>query len=99
MSDPIKPSQARICENEDHHIRPIVTAAATCPHCGEATDEHPEAHDAEQYCVECGGGPFPSDQCHVITDDEDPYMQIDDGDLICVCQKCKAKRDKEEAGA
>lgn len=90
----ITPSQARICDGT-YHTRPIVTVEAICPHCGAATSEHPEAQDEDHYCVECGGGPFSAAQCHVITDDEDPYMQTDDADLITVCSHCKKKRDNE----
>lgn len=95
MSAPqITPSQARICDGT-FHSRPIVTVEAICTHCGAETSEHPEAKDEDHYCVECGDGPFPTEQCHVVTDEEDPYIQIDDGDLITVCLSCKAKRDSQ----
>ena len=85
----INPRTARIC-----WVCDLVTVAATCPLCDAVTDVHPQRNEA-QYCVECAKGPFPPEELHLITWEEDPYVQIEDADLIHRCRKCQAEREAE----
>jgi len=87
------PRTARLCEECTN----LVTTDTTCPLCNAPTVEHPERGEKERYCSKCGEGPFPLEIMHLITWNEDPYMQLEDGDLICECPKCKAEQDQEEA--
>lgn len=58
---------------------------------------HADAGDPTAYCQGCAEGPFPIAVMHLVTWNEDPYWQTDDGDLTCVCSKCRLEREKEEA--
>lgn len=84
-------SAARICRDCSN----LVTTDAKCPLCGAETAPHDDREDTEAYCVECAKGPFPADQIHVVTWHEDPYTQIEDGDLITRCLKCQKEIDDE----
>lgn len=50
----------------------------------------------EGYCVECAEGPFPVEQLAVITWEEDPYVQTEDGDLVTICEVCRREDDRGE---
>lgn len=94
MKNRTAPSQASLCK-----ACGIVTEDVECPLCTAITAKHPDAEMKEDCCVECGKGPFSADDLHLITWGEDPYMQasvLDDEvpDIICVCSKCKKKRDQ-----
>jgi len=89
----LSPSGARLCEDCSN----LVTTSATCPLCEATTEAHPEANEKDGYCQGCGGGPFPMALMHLVTWNENPYVQSGDGDLFCLCQKCKASKDAEEA--
>lgn len=83
--------QARIawcCQN-------LVTTAAQCPLCSHATHEHKEANDPHGYCCECAKQ-WVAEELHLVTWEEDPYLQTEDGDLITLCPRCHAKKLREE---
>jgi len=80
------PLTARICRDCSN----LVTTDASCPLCSAQTTEHPEREEIG-YCQECADGPFPIHTLHLVTWNEDPYVQTDDGDLYCRCQKCHAE--------
>lgn len=89
----VRPLDARICRDCTN----LVTTDATCPLCNEPTALHPERETKEGYCMRCGDGPTAATEMHLITWNEDPYLQIDDGDLILSCRDCHAEAEDELA--
>ncbi len=83
---------ARICRKNCNNL---ITDDGKCPLCQHPTERSEHADDKEGYCQECADGPFPANELHVITWNEDPYLQFEDGDLSTVCLKCYAKRQRE----
>ena len=49
----------------------------------------------EEYCIACAKGPFPAETMHLVTWNEDPYSQIEEGDLICICPQCRIEKGEE----
>lgn len=92
MKDQVKPSTVRQC----YDCSNLNTTALNCPLCHRPTMSHTDSDDPEHYCIDCAGGPFPADTMHVLTWEEDPYTQIEDGDLMCICPLCHAKRIRDE---
>lgn len=82
----ISPLDARICKACEN----LVTTDLRCPLCDAVTKPHPESKEATQYCCACGNGPLPAKDMHLVTWNEDPYTQTEDGDLICHCGVCAA---------
>lgn len=74
----------------------LITTDEKCPSCGESTEPSEHRGETEGYCQDCGGGPFPASNLHLLTWNEDPYLQFEDGDLSTVCRKCHAKREREK---
>lgn len=89
------PRTARICEACSN----LVTIAERCPLCDGATAEHRQRGQAQGYCLDCADGPFPLEEMHLVTWEEDPYTQGDDGDLSCVCAECREEKREEEREA
>ncbi len=89
----VRPSAARICKD----CANLVTTDATCPLCNKPTATHSESETKEGYCMRCGVGPTAATEMHLITWNEDPYMQIDDGDLILSCRACVEEAEDELA--
>lgn len=85
----IKIYEARICKGCEN----LVTGDAICPLCGKPTEEHHDRADVNGYCQHCGNE-FASSQLEVVTWDEDPYWQTEDGDLNLICLQCN--KDEEE---
>lgn len=73
----------RLCSN-------LVTTDTACPLCGRPTKSHPEAKEKFSYCQGCSYGPFPIETMRLVTWNEDPYVQTEDGDLYYLCLKCHA---------
>lgn len=92
ISQRVSPASAGRCRSCSN----LVTIDATCPLCAKATTPHPEAKEKEGYCQGCAEGPFPLDVLHLVTWNENPYVQIEDGDLYYLCPKCHADRLAEE---
>ena len=91
MKNPPKnPAQARLCEE----CSGIVTISEICPLCDGKTEPHPEAGEANGFCCLCGGG-FPMPELHVITWEENAYLQTDEGDLITACDLCRDSKEME----
>lgn len=84
----LKPAEARLCD-----VCNCVVAAEFCPLCDDATMPHPDADDEPKYCMKCADEIQPR-QALVIPWTHDPYIQSEDGDLICVCAEC-AKKEAE----
>lgn len=89
MSAKVHPHQARICRDCSN----LVTIDAQCPLCDEKTEQHPEREEIG-YCQGCAGGPFPIDKLHLVTWNEDPYVQDEDGDLYFLCPRCVSNKGK-----
>lgn len=87
-----RPTDARVCKDCTN----LVTTDATCPLCNKPTEPHPDRNQREGYCMRCGDGPTAATSMHLITWNEDPYMQLDDGDLILSCRACVEKEAEEE---
>lgn len=85
-------SSARLCRD----CTCLVTTKASCPLCGQPTEEHHESKEVEGFCLGCAEGPFPACDLHVVTWEEDPYVQIDDGGLYYLCNPCRAAEASEE---
>lgn len=86
------PRTARLCPECNN----LITTDAACPLCDAATLPAPKAIGmTESYCQGCGGGPFPVAQLHLLTWNEDPYLQFEDGDLACICGPCQKQRKEE----
>jgi len=80
---------ARICE----HCGNLVTLKIECPLCNLPTEKHPDADEDEGYCVRCGDH-YPAKRLTLITWEQNPYIQSNDGDLYTECDKCLAKEAK-----
>ena len=93
MSSIIPLTAARVCRK----CSSLVTASETCPLCAGSTEPHPERDGPGHYCMECAAGPFPPAQIHVVTWEEDAYMQTDEGDLITVCLPCHQQMEADNA--
>jgi Zn finger protein HypA/HybF involved in hydrogenase expression len=87
----ISPTAARICEDCTN----LVTTDETCPLCDVPTKPHPEAEEAYGYCQGCAKGPFHLGTMHLVTWNEDPYVQTEDGDLYYLCPKCHAEKEED----
>ena len=83
---------ARICRSCTN----LVTTDAKCPLCEQSTKPHPKAKLKECYCQGCAGGPFPIETLHLITWNDDPYSQTEDGDLYFLCPKCRIEQGEVE---
>lgn len=82
-NEDLRIKDARICRDCTN----LITADLTCPLCDEPTEPHPDREKPEGYCQECAEGPFKADKLRVVTWNENPYAQMDDGDLNTVCRK------------
>ena len=89
----VRPSGARLCPECSN----LVTVAEKCPLCSGPTMPNPHAAEKEGYCMYCAEGPFPLDDLHLVTFEEDPYFQMEDGDINCICRDCKERKAKEAA--
>ena len=89
----VRPVDARICRSCSN----LVTTDATCPLCDKPTKPNPFRDEKEGYCQRCAGGPFPTDQLHLVTWNENPHWQLDDGDLNTICLKSRAEQLEEES--
>jgi len=74
----------------------LVTVAAVCPLCDAKTIKHPEANNGActRYCGDCAEE-FPLSGVVVVTWDDDPFSQIDDGSLLTICRECSDEREEE----
>lgn len=88
----VRPLDARRCRSCSN----LVTTDAQCPLCDKPTKPHPEAKEKDGYCQGCAEGPFPLETLHLVTWNEDPYVQTEDGDLYYLCPKCHADKLAEE---
>ena len=91
MKNQIKPETVNIC----HDCGGLVTVNPKCPLCMEATEPHEDRGMVESYCTMCGEGPLPVADIHVVTWEEDPYRQCDDGTLITICAECKKSEEED----
>lgn len=85
------PKDARICRDCSN----LVTTDASCPLCDQPTLQHPDSEQREHYCVDCADGPFRSETLHLVTWNENAYLQTDDGDLSCLCAECHKAREAD----
>lgn len=85
-----KISEARICRSCSN----LVTGDLRCPLCDKPTAAHPDQKDIEGYCQHCTDK-FAAQDLTVVTWDEDPYWQDEEGDLHLICEGC---REREEGG-
>lgn len=74
---------ARICRDCDN----LVTTMPNCPLCDKPTVPHPDRNEKESWCQGCAGGLFAASTMHLVTWNENPYVQ-DDGDLYLLCPEC-----------
>jgi hypothetical protein len=90
----VDPRTARMCVSCSY----LVTTDATCPLCSKPTKPHPEAKEESGYCQGCAEGPLKLESLHLVTWNEDPYVQIEDPEnLYYLCVKCHAEQLKEQA--
>lgn len=89
MTDPLT---ARLCGDCNN----LVTTENQCPSCQKPTIVNPFTEGLSQsYCVDCADGPIEIEQMHLVTWDEDPHTQFDDGDIVTVCKQCHQIRERE----
>ncbi len=86
----IKIPDARLCKDCGN----LVTADALCPLCSKPTTAHPDCDEKEGFCYACAEGPFPAENLHVVTYNENPYLQIEEGDLILRCAQCQDEQEE-----
>lgn len=75
-----------------------MTEQPRCPLCDAKTVKHPELRRlrAIEYCCECVYG-FDPAALVVSTWHDDPYEQMEDGDLVTICRACDKARAEEYA--
>ncbi len=91
MTDRTPIASARICRDCTN----LVTTDETCPLCNKSTEPHPDREKKEDWCAECAGGLFQTSAMHLITWNEDATMQIEDGDLMMICDDCRDEKEGE----
>lgn len=92
-ADRISLRSARICVSCDN----LVTTDSECPLCNTPTEVNPHIPKDKSescYCTYCGNGPFKEARMHLVTWNEDPYTQMEDGDLTLKCNDCRKEEDQ-----